>query len=373
MKIASRVQSLGNYVFSQANFKAGTRVLDLGAGNPVLPPSEKTREIFAKLAQDPLNYRYPGYKATPILFAAIKKFYQKNFNVELLENNLLPLLGAKDGVNALSLALADRGDEVLIPDPGYPAYRSLAILHGLKPVAYQLIEENNFRLDILALEKLRTKKTKFIWVNFPSNPTGQIPDKKVLTQLVEWCLKNKIWLVYDNAYLNIRFDDEPALSILEIPKAEKIAVEICSLSKSHSLAGLRIGWVVGNRQVIDAVGKVKSQQDSGLSLVLQKLAAAVLSEDDREWQKLLIKNYQDNRMLLQKLMHKLGLDCSLPPGSLYLWIKVPSRFKDGQALSNFLNQEKNIIVTPGNAFGKSGEKYVRVSVTADPELIKEFL
>lgn len=374
MTISNRVSSLGSYVFSQPKRteKSGL-ILDLGAGNPTLPPSAKMINHLQKLAGDPQNYRYPGYKAIPELFGALRNFYEQKFNFELREENVLPLLGAKDGVNAINLALADLGDEVLVPDPGYPAYSSLAKLHGLKSVAYVLSEKNFFQLEVEKLDKLKTAKTKFIWVNFPSNPTGQIPSPVVLKKLVGWCLKNKVWLIFDNAYLSLRFDGQPSFSILQIEGAEKIAVEICSLSKSHSLAGLRIGWMVGNARVIDAVSQVKSQMDSGLSLLWQKMLARALTDDDLNWQQTLIKSYQSSRELTLQLMNKLGLECELPPASLYLWIKVPTGFADGRALADFLLQEKRIIVTPGRAFGQSGEKYVRISVTADPKLIKEFL
>lgn len=374
MTISNRVNSLGGYVFSRPKMsgKSGL-ILDLGAGNPTLPPSVKMTTALGKLVSDPQNYRYPGYKAIPELFLALRDFYERQFSFELREENVLPLLGAKDGVNAINLALADFGDEVLIPDPGYPAYSSLAKLHGLKPVTYVLEEKNSFQLDVKKLDKLKTTKPKFIWVNFPSNPTGQIPNPEILKELVDWCLKNKVWLIYDNAYLSIRFDGQPSFSIFQIEGAEKIAAEICSLSKSHSLAGLRIGWIVGNAQIINALSQVKSQMDSGMSLLWQKILALALSDDDQNWQQALVEKYEEARALTLKLMSKLGLECKLPLASLYLWIKVPVGFADGQALADFLLREKRIIVTPGVAFGESGKKYIRVSVTADPKLIRKFL
>ncbi len=374
MKISTRVTCLGSYVFSRPKMsERSDLILDLGAGNPTLPPSTKMMTELGKLVSDPQNYRYPDYKAIPELFLALRDFYEHKFNFELREENVLPLLGAKDGVNAVNLALADLGDEVLVPDPGYPAYSSLAKLHGLRPVTYVLADKNSFQLDVKKLDDLKSARTKFIWVNFPSNPTGQIPNPEILKELVDWCLKNKVWLIYDNAYLSIRFDGQSSFSIFQIKGAEKIAVEICSLSKSHSLAGLRIGWMVGNARIIEAVSQAKSQMDSGMSLLWQKILALALADDDQNWQQALVEKYEQTRALTLELMNKLGLECVLPLASLYLWIKVPACFADGQDLANFLLREKRIIVTSGIAFGESGKKYIRVSVTADPKLIRKFL
>lgn len=380
MIISSRFQRVDNYVHLKLKQKVlqferrtGQKVLDLGAGNPHLPPSSKTTSILISLLGQAENYQYPGYGAIPELSQSLINYYQNNYRVNLGPDQIMPLLGAKDGINALTLALADSEDEILVPDPGYPAYQSIAKLYGIKPIPYRLSQSNDFKLDIEEVKKKTTNKTKLIWVNFPANPTGQMIDKKSLTELVNWCLKKKIWLLYDNPYSQIYFCQSQPLSVLQIPKAQEIAVEIGSMSKSHCLAGLRIGWVVGNKKVIEALKTVKSQIDSGLSLPLQKLAANLLIKKDKKWHHHLLNNYKSSQKVVEKLLNSLGLKFKIPQAGLYIWAKIPNQFKSSEQYADYLLEKKSILITPGTVFGETGLRHIRVSITQSPELIERYI
>ena len=341
-------------------------------GTPDVPPSARYVEKLAEFVQAPDAPLYPGYGASREFSEALQAWYKTRFGVALASDELLPLLGAKDATGHLPLALLDEGDEALTPDPGYPGFSGPTDMIGAVPAYYSLTEANDFKIDVAELEKKITKKTKGIWVNFPSNPTGQVATREELRAIVAFAKRHGIFVLYDNAYAEIVFGGYKAPSILEIEGAKDMAVELGSFSKMFSFAGFRMGWIVGNSKMVAALAKVKSQVDSGLSTPLQKLGAYALTHPDTEWSKKMLKSYQDRRDSIAKHLTKRGLSFQIPQGGLYLWAKIPDAEKDSETFCARLLKEKQIVLTPGTAFGKNGARHVRVSICANIDKIEEY-
>lgn len=379
MKVANRINLFTEYVFSrlgkkikEVESKSKRKVLNFGPGNPDVSPSPLYIDKFIEFIKEGGAHLYPGFGANKELTKALIKWYRQRFNVDLEGEELLPLLGAKDGVSHLPLALLDEGDEVLVPDPSYPAFTDSTLMIGGKVVYYNLLEENNFKISASELEKKITDKTKFIWVNFPANPTGQVATLAELEEIVALAKKHKIIIVYDNAYSEITFDGFVAPSILQVEGAIDYAVELGSFSKTFSFAGFRMGWIVGNQQVIAALAKVKSQTDSGLSIPLQKLGAFALTNTDKGWYKKMITSYQERREIIASHLKKLGLQFTLPTGSLYVWAKIPESARNCEEFCMQLLEDKQILLTPGTAFGKNDERYVRASICINIDEIESY-
>lgn len=380
MQFSNRLNTISEYIFSRLEKKvkkiestSGRKVLNLSIGSPTFPPAEVYLNRLKEIIAEPNIHLYPGYNAIPEFKTAIKKWYKRRFRVDITDEEIFPLFGSKDAISHLPIALINKEDEVLTPDPGYPAFAGSVLLAEGKPVYYDLLEKNEFKVDIKELEKLVNSKTKFIWVNFPSNPTGQVIDLSELNKIVDFCLKYKIRLIYDNAYSEITFDGYKAPSILQINKAKEIAIEIGSLSKTFSFAGFRIGWAVGNKDLINALAKIKSQIDSGLPLVWQKLAAFALTNFDQKWYKAMIKEYQTRRDIIAPHMRKLDLSFHYPLGSLYLWAKIPDGYKDSEEFVNKILEKYQVLLAPGSAFGKNGDRYVRISICSNINNIDSYL
>lgn len=379
IRTAKRLNSFDEYVFSKLSKKvkeieliSKREVLSFGQGNPDYPPSNLYLDKFCELIRDKNAHLYPGYGANGEFSNALINWYKKRFNVSLENSQILPLLGAKDGVSHLPQALLDRGDEVLVPDPGYPAFSDPALMVGAKVVHYNLSEDNDFKISLEEMRKKISAKTKFIWVNFPSNPTGQVAAILELEKIVEFAREEKFLIVYDNAYSEITFDGYIAPSILQIDGAKDLAVEIGSFSKTYSFAGFRMGWIVGNSDIISALAKVKSQLDSGLSTPLQNLGAFALNNPDKVWHKKMIASYKKRRDIISGKLRLLGLTITQPKGGLYIWAKIPPNAKNSDEFCMQLLQSKQILLTPGTAFGKNGERFVRVSICVNIDRIEGY-
>lgn len=379
IRAAKRLDYFKEYVFSKLGKEvsriekqSGRKVLNFGPGNPDYPPSRFYIEKLEEFIKDPKAHLYPGFGANQNLSEALINWYKKRFGVELEKEELLPLLGGKDGVAHLALALLDEGDEVLIPDPGYPAFTDPALMVGAKPAFYELKPENDFKIDLEELKKKVSPKTKFIWVNFPSNPTGQVISLEELKVIVDFAKQQSILIVYDNAYSEITFDGYVAPSILQIERAKEVAVELGSFSKTFSFAGFRMGWLVGNREVIAALAKVKSQTDSGMPSFLQNLGAYALDNYDQKWHAEMIADYQRRRDIIAGHLEKLGLKFSVPKGALYLWAKIPEGEKNSEEFCMKLLQEKQILLVPGTAYGQSGEGYIRACFSVNIDGIDSY-
>ena len=380
MKTARRLDAFPEYVFSrlakvvaEVERESGRKVLNFGQGSPDVPPSPVYLDKLNEFFREPRSHLYPGYGATPDFKKALSAFYKKRFGAEIGSDEILPLLGAKDGCAHLPLVLADPGDEILVPDPGYPGFAGPALMIGASPVPYDLVPELGFKPSLDDIEKKITDKTAFIWVNFPSNPTGGVATVEDLEKIVALAKKHDIVIVYDNAYSEITFDGYVAPSIFEVPGAKNVAVELGSFSKTFSFAGYRMGWLVGNKDVIAALSKVKSQVDSGMALPLQQLGAYALSNTDMEWQERMVATYKKRRDIIAGKLRTLGLAFDIPKGSLYLWAKIPDSAKDSEAFSMQLLREKQVLLTPGTAFGGNGLRFVRVSICVNVDAIDEYL
>lgn len=379
MKLAYRIDLFTEYVFSklgkkikEVESKSKRKVLNFGPGDPDVIPSILYIDKLNEFIRDRGAHLYPGFGANKEFSQALISWYKKRFNVDLKKDELLPLLGAIDGISHLPMALLDEGDEVLVPDPGYPAFTDPALMVGGKVINYNLLEENDFKISLKELEKKVSSKTKFIWVNFPANPTGQVATLEELKKIVALAKKHQVIIVYDNAYSEITFDSFVAPSILQVEGAIDYAVELGSFSKTFSFAGFRMGWIVGNNQVIAALAKVKSQMDRGLSAPLQKLGAFALTNTDKKWYQNMIKSYQNRREIIAGHLKKIGLNFSMPKGGLYIWAKIPSSAKNSEDYCMKLLEDKQILFTPGIAFGKNGGRFIRVSICVNIDEIESY-
>ncbi len=378
-KIAKRLNNFNEYVFAQLAKKVadvesrkGRKVLNFGPGNPDYPPDKEYLGKFQQFIIEKGSSHYPGYGASKEFSTALVEWYKGRFGVSLDGDECYPLLGGKDGLSSLSLALLDPGDEVLVPDPGYPGFVGPALMVGACPVSYDLLPEQEFKINLNQLTKKLSAKTKAIWINFPSNPTGQVASLEELNSLVDFAKQNNIWLLYDNAYADITYDNFVAPSILEIPGAKDVAVEIGSFSKMFSFAGFRMGWIVGNSKLITAVAKVKSQLDSGMSRPLQKLGAYALENYNQDWNRAMLKSYENRRNIIAEKLNGLGLSFPLPKGALYIWAKISDQEEGANQFCDRLLEERQISLVPGTAYGKNGERYVRASFCINVDNINDY-
>ena len=379
IRTAKRLESFPEYIHSRMareaadiEKKTGRKVLSFGAGSPDFPPSQKYVDRYADLVRLHDAHLYPGYGGIPKFQTALQTWYEKRFGVKLASDEILPLIGGRDGTSHLPFALLDPQDELLVPDPGYPGFVGTLPMVGATPVFYELPESKDFRLDIAKIEEKVTSKTRGLWANFPSNPTGQVATKEELALLVAFAKKRNLFILYDNAYSEVTFDGFKAPSILEVSGATEVAVELGSFSKMRSFAGYRMGWVAGNRDAIAALAKVKSQIDSGLSLSLQRLGAFALLEEDSKWERDMLQSYEARRNTIGKFLRTLGMSFTLPKGALYLWAKIPESAKDSESFAMDILRDKQILVTPGTAFGESGSRYVRASFCVNIDGIEEY-
>jgi len=379
MKLAKRIAQFPEYIHATMARAAadvekttGRKVLNFGAGSPDVRPSEKYVEKFCEFVREPSSHLYPGYRGIPEFNSALQAWYKKRFDVTLEDDEVLPLLGGKDGIAHLPLALLDDGDEFLVPDPGYPAFTTPAEMVGGVPVMYNLTPENDFKLDIAELESKTSRKTRYVWLNFPSNPTGQVITLEELAKCVDYARKHDLILIHDNCYADIAFESVPP-SILQVPGAKEYCVEIGSFSKAFSFAGLRMGWIAGNRDVIAALAKVKSQMDSGMWVPLQKIGAYALTNTDTAWHAQMIESYKRRRDIVAEKFRALGCTVTIPHAALYLWCKIPDSAENSVEYTMQLLNERNVLVTPGSAFGKNGDRYIRVSYCVNTSMIEQYL
>ena len=377
IKTAKRIANVEEYYFSRklaevrSLDKPEFRVINLGIGSPDQAPSPSTIDALMVSAKNPANHGYQNYKGIPQLRKSIADFYQRTYDVSIdPESMILPLMGSKEGIMHISMAFVDEGDEVLIPNPGYPTYSSVATLVGATLRPYALREDLNWGIDIDALKKSDLSKVKIMWVNFPHMPTGRTASKAELKELVDLARKNQFLIVNDNPYSMI-LNDEP-MSILSIEGAEEVALELNSLSKSHNMAGWRIGWVAGKKEFIEAVLKVKSNMDSGMFLGLQHAAVEALS-NGTAWFDALNKVYSDRKKVATRLLELLGCSYSAKQSGLFVWAKAPDSISDVEKWIDEILYGTKVFITPGFIFGDAGKRYIRVSLCCTVEMLNEAL
>lgn len=375
IQTAKRIQAVEEYYFSRKLAEVRSldtpehRVINLGIGSPDMAPAPSAINALIESANNPANHGYQNYKGIPQLRKGIADFYKRIYNVSLdVETMILPLMGSKEGIMHIAMAFVNEGDEILIPDPGYPTYSSVANLVGGKIKTYALKEELKWGIDVDALRKTDLSKVKIMWVNFPHMPTGRIASTDELKELVDLARKNNFLIVNDNPY-SLILNDEP-LSILSVPGAEDVALELNSLSKSHNMAGWRIGWVAGKKEYIDAVLKVKSNMDSGMFLGLQHAAVEALQSSD-EWFSDLNKIYIERRAAAHKILDVLGCTYESKQSGLFVWAKAPETISNVETFIDEILYGTKVFITPGFIFGEAGRRYIRISLCSPVEKIKE--
>ena len=376
VQAANRIAQVREYYFSiklkeVAQLKAvGKPIINLGIGSPDFAPPKAVITALAQAAENPANHSYQSYTGLPALRKAIAQFYQKHFAVALdYKQEILPLMGSKEGIMHISMAFLNACDQVLIPDPGYLTYSSVAKLVGAEPIYYSLDESNDFLPNLKALEKRDLSRVKLMWLNYPNMPTGKQANKRVFKELISFAKKHKILLVNDNPYSFV-LNNEP-LSLLALPEAKDVALELNSLSKTFNMAGWRIGMVLGKQAYIKAILKVKSNMDSGMFYALQQGAVKAL-ETDNKWFEQQNSNYAKRREIVWKLLD--ALDCSYDKNQvgLFVWAKLP-KGQQSEAFCDNLLKNYDLFITPGFIFGTNGNDYIRVSLCATANELNEAL
>jgi aspartate/methionine/tyrosine aminotransferase len=375
MEVAKRLESIGEYYFSkklreiEELNKAGKNIISLGIGSPDMPPHPDVIKILQEESAKPNVHAYQSYKGSPILRKAMSEWYRKWYKVELNpDTEILPLIGSKEGIMHICMTYLDKGDEVLVPNPGYPTYQSAVKLAGGKCVDYKLSKKNNYEPDFDKLDKKKLKKVKLMFVNYPQMPTGQLPSNELFKKIVAFGKKHNILIIHDNPYSFI-LNENPA-SLLIIEGAKDCVIELNSLSKSHNMAGWRIGMLCGAKEIIEEVLRFKSNMDSGMFLPVQ-LAAAKALELGKEWQEEVNAVYRKRREKVFALLDLLGCNYSTEQAGLFVWAAIPKNYKDGYELSDDVLYNANVFITPGGIFGTAGNKYVRVSLCNKEEKIGE--
>jgi LL-diaminopimelate aminotransferase len=375
---ASRLKDLKEYYFSvklkevRALQEAGHPVINLGIGSPDLAPSKPTIDALLETAQQTDSHGYQPYKGIAPLRQAIAGWYSKTYGVALdTETEVLPLMGSKEGITHISLTFLDPGDEVLIPALGYPTYRSVSEMVGAKVRTYPLKETHGWQPDWETMEKEDYTKVKLMWVNYPHMPTGAIASPALFEKLVAFAKERDILLCHDNPYSLILNRERP-LSILSVPGAREVALELNSMSKSHNMAGWRVGWISGAKEYLDAVLKVKSNIDSGMFLGIQKAAVEAL-QNPPEWHASQNQVYQRRRKLAEQIAGALGCTWQQEQTGMFLWARLPEHLLPAETLVDKLLREHHIFLTPGFIFGQKGEHFIRISLCCQEELLNEAL
>ena len=373
MITADRLHTVEEYYFSKklrevnALKEAGAPIINLGIGSPDLAPPKAVITAITDSLSDVSAHKYQSYQGLPALRLAMANFYKSHYNILLdPENQVLPLIGSKEGIMHISMAYLNQGDAVLIPNPGYPTYTSVTKLVGATPVFYDLKAASNWQPDLGALKSMDVSKVKLMWVNYPHMPTGTLGDKEVLKGLVDFAKKNDILLINDNPYSFI-LNDQPT-SIFNIEGAEQVCLELNSLSKTFNMAGWRVGMLTGAKEHLENVIKVKSNMDSGMFYGIQKGAIEALNSS-KNWFSDLNLIYSERRKLVWELATSLNCTFETNTSGMFVWAKLPTGLKSEAFIDKIL-QEHNIFIAPGTIFGSNGEGYIRFSLCAPKETIK---
>ena len=372
---SKRLEGIGEYYFSQKLReidelnKQGKNIINLGIGSPDLPPHPDVVKVLQEEAAKPNTHAYQNYKGSPILRKAIADWYAIWYKVELNpDTEILPLIGSKEGIMHICMTYLNEGDEALIPNPGYPTYSSAVKLAGGKAVAYELKAENNWEPDFAALEKTDLSKVKLFWVNYPHMPTGQLPTKELFEKIVAFGKKHNILVCHDNPYSFI-LNDTP-MSLLSTAGAKEVVIELNSLSKSQNMAGWRVGMLCGTKERIDEILRFKSNMDSGMFLPVQLAAAKALSLG-KEWYDEVNAVYAKRREKIFELLRLLNCEFSKTQVGMFVWAKIPAKYKNGFELSDEVLYNSNVFITPGGIFGNAGDGYIRVSLCGSVERFEE--
>jgi len=368
MNFAQRIDKVPPYLFVEISRKIakkkaeGINVISFGIGDPDLETPPKVIDELRQTALDPVNHRYPETDGLPEFRKAVADWYQRRFGVLLdSDKEVLPLIGAKEGIGHASFCFIDPGDIALVPDPGYPVYSVGTWFSGGECHWMPLKEENGWIPDLSAVPGDVAKKAKVIWLNYPNNPTGSVVEADYLLEVVEFAKEFDIAVMYDAAYTEVTFDGYRPISFMEVPGALDVGLEFHSLSKSYNMTGWRLGSAVGNRDMIEALMVIKSNLDSGVPNAVQYMGIEALKISDEEIES---RNmiYQERRDKVVSTLKKMGLQTISPKAGLYVWAKVPVGYTSAQ-FAEILLEERDVVVTAGNGYGPSGEGYIRLSLT----------
>ena len=379
IKPADRLASVSEYYFSKklkevAQMNAeGMDVISLGIGSPDMPPSEKTIRTLCEAACNPDGHGYMPYVGIPELRRGFADWYKKWYGVALNPNTeIQPLIGSKEGILHVTLAFVNPGEQVLVPNPGYPTYTSLSKILGAEVVNYNLKEENGWMPDFDELERMDMSRVKLMWTNYPNMPTGGVAKRETYEKLVAFAQKHKIVVVNDNPYSLIL--NEHPMSIMQVPGAKDCCIEFNSLSKSHNMPGWRVAMISSNKTFISWILKVKSNIDNGSFRGIQLAAAEAMLNNTDEWHRENnIQNYRRRRDIAEEIMKV--LDCQFDPNQvgMFLWGKIPEKYADVEDLTEKVLHEARVFITPGFIFGTNGKRYIRISLCAKDEKMKEAL
>ena len=371
---AKRLGTVQEYYFSKKLREVrgliadGKPIINMGIGSPDLQPPGKVIEAIQGSLNDSNAHKYQSYQGLPELRAAISTFYKNKFAIDSNpENEILPLMGSKEGIMHISMAFLNEGDKVLIPNPGYPTYTSVTKLVGAEPLFYNLCDQNNWQPNFEELENQNLTDVKIMWINYPHMPTGTDATIETFKKLVAFGKKHNILIINDNPYSFI-LNDNP-ISILQVEGAKEIALELNSLSKTFNMAGWRVGMLLGNSTYINEVLKVKSNMDSGMFYGIQKGAIEALELSDN-WFLEQNKIYKERRELIWQLADKLNTTYNKKTTGLFVWAKIPEDKKSEEVTDSIL-YNKDVFITPGTVFGSQGEGYIRFSLCVSSEIIKE--
>ncbi len=375
-KAAARLQKLPPYLFAQLEKKisdkraAGVDVISLGIGDPDTPTPDLVVRAMQEHVANPNTHQYPSNRGRDSFRNGIAAFYASRFGVELdPATEIIPALGAKEAIANINLAFLDPGDVVLASDPGYPVYTNGPIIAGAEPVPMPLVPELGFQPDLNAIPTDVADRAKLLYVNYPNNPTGAVIEDDFFARLVAFATKHDIIVVHDNAYSEITFDGYRAPSFLETPGAKEIGIEVFSLSKTYNMTGWRSGAVVGNADLVSAYWQLKTNIDSGMFEAIQEASIAALASDQSSVAQM-CEIYRRRRDVLVDALRAIGMEVNAPKGTIYLWTRVP----DGHTSASFAElvlEEAAVVISPGAAYGPSGEGFVRMSLTVDDARLNE--
>lgn len=377
MHFAKRLEKIPPYLFAEINRKGnelvaqGVDIINLAVGDPDRPTPAHILQVMHEAIDNPSTHNYPPYQGTQAFREAAAKWMERRFGVAGLNPNteVVSSIGSKEAIHNTFLAFVEAGDYTLIPDPGYPVYRTATLFAGGEPYTMPLKAENQFLPDLTAIPEEVARQAKLLWINYPNNPTGALATIEFFEELVAFCKQYDILLCHDNAYSEMAYDGYKPPSILQIPGAKDVAIEFHSLSKSYNMTGWRIGFVVGNAIGIKGLIQVKSNVDSGVFKAIQVSAIAAYSTNESELQSV-ISVYQNRRDIIVKGLQSLGWPIQPPKATLYVWVPVPSGYTSTEFV-NLLLDKCGILVPPGNGYGAAGEGFFRIALTISDERMHE--
>ncbi len=378
MEEAERIKALPPYLFARIDEKIeaakakGVDVISLGIGDPDRPTPEHIIKKLAEEAHNPANHRYPSYVGMPVYRQAVSTYYQRRFNVELdPKKEVVALIGSKEGIAHVTWCYLNPGDIALVPDPGYPVYNVGVMLTGAESYRMPILEENGFLPDFDIIPPDVAKRAKLMFLNYPNNPTGGIADAAFYTKAIAFAKKYDIIICHDAAYQEIYFDGYKPISFLEVEGAGDVGIEFGSLSKTYNMTGWRVGWAAGNARVIEALGRIKSNIDSGIFQAVQAAAVEALL-GPQECVAEMRQVYRERRDMVIDGLNEMGWNLNKSLATIYIWPRVPKSFTSS-SFAELVLEKAGVVITPGNGYGECGEGYFRISLTLPTERLREAL